>query len=135
MPLSADALPIGVRTASITTACLISSLRSSFAICSLRCSGGCLLRGGRGSRWPRIKFLAGLGHVDEHGARLEPLAQRRVLGRPIDERRGAHRVAPAKDAAAEWREAYAENHAHIDVCRLPGQPPFHRWGPLGGERQ
>src|SRR5580658_4261768 len=108
MPLSEEALPIGVRTASITTAYRMLFLRS------------------RLNHWSRIKQFVRFGHVDQERTRLEPLSKRSILGGPVHQLGRARRVAPAEDAAAERRESDAQDQAHVDVSRFADNPLFER---------
>src|SRR5579863_1942769 len=106
MPLSEEALPIGVRTASMTTACRMLFLRS------------------RLNHRSRIKQFVRFGHVDQQRTRLEPLAERGVLSGPVNQLARAGRVTPLENAAAERREADAQNQPHVDMRRLADDALF-----------
>src|SRR5512139_554882 len=80
--------PIGVRTASTTTASLIGSL-----------SG--------------VEGLPLPGEIEQLGGRFVELAEGRVLPGGGGEGRGADRVGPAEDASPERREAEAVEESEV----------------------
>src|SRR5512134_3994989 len=85
--------PIGVRTASTTTASLMASLR--------------------------VEAPAGAGQGGELLCRRVQRAEPPVFLGGLQQRRGRGGVGPAEDAAPERREAQAvnERHVHLDRCR------------------
>src|SRR3990172_1416990 len=88
--------PIGVRTASTTTASLMASLR--------------------------VEALAGAGQGGELPCRRVERAERPVLLRGLHQRRGGGGVGPAEDAAPERWEAQAVEKRHIHLYRRRDDP-------------